>query len=327
MCPIRREAGVAVPRVSVVMAVRDGAAFLAPAVESILAQNFSEFELIVVDDGSADGTPALLAEFAARDRRVRVLTQSPAGLITALNHGIAAAAAALIARMDADDIAKPERLARQVDVLAARPEVAVVGSAVELIDRRGKTLRIRQPPTEAEAVRAALPRANCIAHPTVMMRRDTVVAAGGYRHAFVDAEDYDLWLRIAERHDLINLPEPLLLYREHAGQLTWRDPEQRILSELAALAAGARRRVGGKDAADGVEPVTRTFLRDAGLTDADIAMQVRARAIGSAIDALAAGHNRAARQALTVARRQGPMPTRSRVKASLLWVRSYLGSP
>jgi len=315
----------AAPRISVVMAVRDGAAFLAQAVNSILTQTLADHELIVVDDGSVDATPALLAGFAARDRRVRVLKQPPAGLIMALNRGIAESSAGMIARMDADDIATPERLARQVDLLDTRPAVAVVGSAVEVIDRSGKTLRVQRPPTEAAAVRAALLRGNCIAHPTVLMRRDAVLAAGGYRRAFVQAEDFDLWLRLAEHHDLVNLAEPLLLYREHAGQVTWRNPEQRILSELGALAAAAQRRAGKADGAASVELVTRTFLRDTGLSDADIAREVRARAIGAGIDALASGHGRAARQALAVARRQGPMRARTRVKTCLLWLRACLG--
>src|SRR5260221_8928985 len=125
------------PLVSVVLPVRDGAAFLHQAVASIRGQSFADFELIIVDDGSVDATPALLARQAAADPRIRLLAAAGSGLVPALNQAIAAAAGRYIGRMDADDVALPRRLERQVAVLATRPSVAVVGSFVQVIDAGG----------------------------------------------------------------------------------------------------------------------------------------------------------------------------------------------
>ena len=302
------------PAVSVVLPVRNGAATLAQALTSILAQTFTDFELIAIDDGSTDATSPILA--ATRDPRLRILTQPATGLVPALNRGVTEARAPLIARMDADDIAKPERLARQVQAMAAHPTAAVIGTAIEIIDSSGRILRTESRPHSAGAISAALAQANCIAHPTVMMRRAAAREAGLYRPAFLQAEDYDLWLRIAERHDLLNLAEPLLQYRDHAAQLTWQNLEQRILSELAAGQPGGM---------DTPAPVTRATLRELGMTEPDIARSIRARAIGATIDALAAGHRQAAREALALAHRQGKMPTRTRAKTLLLQAR--LGLP
>ena len=296
------------PAVSVVLPVRNGAATLAQALTSILAQTLTDFELIAFISGHT-------IEFA----------QPATGLVPALNRGVTEARAPLIARMDADDIAKPERLARQVQAMAAHPTAAVIGTAIEIIDSSGRILRTESRPHSAGAISAALAQANCIAHPTVMMRRAAAREAGLYRPAFLQAEDYDLWLRIAERHDLLNLAAPLLQYRDHAAQLTWQNLEQRILSELAARAAAARRRAGQPDGMDTPAPVTRATLRELGMTEPDIARSIRARAIGATIDALAAGHRQAAREALALARRQGKMPTRTRAKTLLLQAR--LGLP
>src|SRR4051794_24616628 len=224
------------PAVTVLLPVRNGAAYLEAAVRSILGQTFADLELLAVDDGSTDQTPAMLARLAAEDGRIRVVRQEALGLVPALNRGLEQARAPLIARMDADDVALPERLARQVAFLEAAPEVALVGTGWRVV-AKDLTRRVVLPPQTDAGIRLAMETANVLAHPTVMLRRDTVLAAGGYRPAFLLAEDYDLWLRLLDRCQAACVPEVLLEYREHAGQATWRGLEQRILSEMAALAA------------------------------------------------------------------------------------------
>jgi glycosyltransferase involved in cell wall biosynthesis len=207
------------PQISVVMPVYNGEAFLGPAVESILAQTCRDFEFLIIDDGSTDGTPAILREFEARDPRVRVLCQEHGGLVAALNAGVAAARAPLIARMDADDVSTPERFALQLAYLQAHPECVVLGTAMEVVDPDGAPIYTQPSESSHETLVRNLLMLNPeakggMAHPTVMMRREAVLAVGGYRTDY-DVEDIDLWLRLAERGRLANLPEICLQYRLH----------------------------------------------------------------------------------------------------------------
>jgi hypothetical protein len=247
------------PRVSVILPARDGGVYLADAVASILDQSFADLELLVIDDGSRDGTVAALAPLAARDARLRLLDNPGAGLVAALNYGLAQARAELFARMDADDVARPERLARQVAFLDASPEVALVGAQVAFIDAAGAPTGERSHfPTAPEAVAAALTTRGCvIRHPTIVARKAALIAAGGYRPACERAEDYDLWLRLSERARLANLPEILLAYRVHGGQTSAGiNLGQRFAHDLALLAARARR-AGRPDPLDGVGEALR----------------------------------------------------------------------
>lgn len=205
------------PLVSVIMAVRNGGPFLAEALASIRGQLFRDWELVVVDDGSTDDTAAVLTA-AGGEERMRVFRQEPSGLVPALNRAVAESRGSLLARMDADDRAHPERLGRQVAFLAANPGVGVLGTAVRRI---GTGRGIWQRPAGDAALRAALLFEAPFAHPTVMMRREVwEKSAGGYRPEFRAAEDIDLWERVAPHTEFANLPEPLLDYRIHAGQVT-----------------------------------------------------------------------------------------------------------
>jgi glycosyltransferase involved in cell wall biosynthesis len=295
------------PAISVVLPVRNGQAFLDEAIRSIRAQSFGDFEFIVVDDGSDDATAEIARRHAADDPRIRIIAQAPAGIVAALNRGIETASAPLIARMDADDVAMPRRLERQMEALSRYPAAAVIGSSFVVIDRAGRDLRTVRVPTGSKEICERLERNNCIAHPTVVMRRDAVLGIGGYRRAFRQCEDYDLWLRLAERYEILNIDEPLLRYREHAGQLTWGNVEQRILSELAARLSARRRRAGEADPAEGVDRIARHHLRAFGLGDAEIANFIVGRALDAAQEARQAGNPRAAWSAYGLARRQQPL--------------------
>ena len=240
------------PRVSVVLPVYNGGPFLADAIDSVLGQTFRDIEVIAIDDGSVDGSGEILDRLALTDRRVIALHQPNAGIIAALNRGLVRARGEFIARMDADDVAHPERFARQVAFLDAHPDIAVVGCAVTVIDQRGKRIRDVEYPRTPEAVAEFLAIGAPLAHPAVMMRRDAVLAVGGYREAYRHAEDYDLWLRMAERYRMANLPDRLLRYRQHAAKHSFTYAvEQRFATCVALLAARCRR--GGKpDPTDGL---------------------------------------------------------------------------
>jgi len=230
------------PQVSVVLPVYNSERYLAAAVASILQQTFADFEVLAIDGGSSDRSLDILREFASRDPRVRVVKQEGKGLVGALNQGLAMARGEFLARMDADDIAHPERFARQVAFLRKNTAIAVVGSAMTLIDGDGRRVRDIDYPVEPAAVARALEDGSALAHPAVMMRRETVVRTGGYRPVLDFAEDYDLWLRMSEQAQLANLPDRLLSYRHHAGKRgSIFAFEQELHTQFARLSAAARR--------------------------------------------------------------------------------------
>ena len=230
--------------ISVVMPVYNGGRFLATAMDSLLAQSFRDFEIVVVDDGSTDDTPALLECYARRDPRLRVIRTNHVGISKALNRGIAEARHGWIARMDADDVAHPERLARQLAAAAANPGVVVWGSFAHHVDATGRVLGISRtgPTTEAEFCRLRAAGDDVyVIHPTAMLRRDVVLKVGGYDASFDFSEDFELFDRMAEHGAIVALPEPLLLYRIHATSVSMeRFFTMRRLSEFVRARGRAR---------------------------------------------------------------------------------------
>lgn len=207
------------PRVTVAVAAwRAEAAQFAAMLHSIAAQTFADFELLVLEDPPHGvARDALLALGDPRCRHVA----NPTGvdLATARNQLLALARGELVAILDADDVAVPDRLQRQVACFDADPDLAVLGGAIELIDAADRALGFRRYPTDHAAIVRTMRRRNPLAHPTVMFRKGKVVAAGGYRtlpHRTCD--DYDLWSRMALMGArFMNLPQPLLRYRVHPG--------------------------------------------------------------------------------------------------------------
>jgi glycosyltransferase involved in cell wall biosynthesis len=237
------------------MPVRNGARWLGEAVASVIAQSLSDWELIAIDDGSTDDTPRILSEYAGRDSRIRVIRQEPIGLVAALNRGLAEACSPLLARLDADDRALPERLDRQMRYLNAHPDVGLLGSWAQEIDESGKRRGQLRPATEHAELDRILMRANPFVHSSVMFRGELARRAGGFRAAFRAAEDYDLWLRLAEIARLANLPENLVEYRVHGENVTSRNATRQAFSaRLARRAARARRETGSDPAASLTEP-------------------------------------------------------------------------
>jgi glycosyltransferase involved in cell wall biosynthesis len=212
-----------------VLAVWNGAASIAEAVASVLAQRGVDLELIVIDDGSTDATPERLA--ALLDPRVRVQRQPHAGLTRALNRALALARAPLIARLDADDVALPGRLAQQCAFLAAHPEVGVLGTAAREVDPAGAPVRVVRPPLDDAGLRRALIRANPFVHSSMMLRRELLARAGGYDEALPVAQDYELWMRLARLTRLANLPEVLVERRLGAGRVSVEREDDRLRTE------------------------------------------------------------------------------------------------
>jgi len=238
------------PRLSVVMAVRDGAPWLTAACRSILDQSLHDLELIIVDDGSRDETPSLIERLAGADARVRPFRLSATGLVGALNKGVEVARAPLMARLDADDIALPGRLERQLAYLEEHPRTVLLGTWAQRIDADGRPLGLVRPEAAPAKLAALLARRNPFIHSTIVMRTRAVRRLGAYREACRHAEDYDLWLRLAEIGDVAILPEPLVQYRVHQASVSRQQVLRQCFSMRLARRAAAIRR------ASGVDPLT-----------------------------------------------------------------------
>ena len=222
------------------MPVFNGERFLGEAIDSILGQSFRDFECIVVDDGSTDRTPDLLAATQARDPRVVVHRQrGNTGFRSALNAGCALARGEFIARMDADDVSLPTRLDRQIAFLRTYPRVGAVGSAVQLIDERGTRGRVKTYPSGSGLAAWSMLFFNSLAHPTVTMRRAVLESIGFFPAGCAGGtEDYAVFLDFSRKSRLANLSEVLLWYRVWGGSMThvkWEVQERdavRLLQEF-----------------------------------------------------------------------------------------------
>jgi glycosyltransferase involved in cell wall biosynthesis len=229
---------------SCVMPVYNGERYLAPAIESIRLQTVSDFELIIINDGSTDSTPLILDHFCRRDARIRVLHQPNAGIVAALNAGVRAARAPLIARMDADDLALPDRFARQLAYMQAYDDCVLVGSRVIMVDADGYPIGDMVSVAHGhDVIDAALLIGGWpIVHPTVLFRRHAFDRVGGYRDGTFPNEDHDLFLRLAEVGRMENLPDHLVRYRRHLTSITFAKSFQSSQRTTEIIRAALRRR-------------------------------------------------------------------------------------
>ena len=249
------------PAISVILPVYNAEAYVREAVESILAQTFMDFELIIINDGSTDGSGAILRELAARDARIVLVERPNDGYVSALNKGLEMARADLIARMDADDVSMPERFALQYARMIQEPELAVLGSFIRVMDKVGNIIRLREYPLTPKEAAHHVERDCPVGHPTVMMRRDAVLKAGGYRKAFSHAEDYELWLRMSDLgYAMANLPQPLLNYRVHGANVTEVHWEANRRSFTLARLAHRVRKAGLPDPFESVETIDAELI-------------------------------------------------------------------
>jgi glycosyltransferase involved in cell wall biosynthesis len=221
------------PVVTVLMSVHNGLPYLAEAVDSILAQSFREFEFLILDDASTDGTREFLRQ--QTDPRIRVVElDKNIGLTAALNRGVAEARGEFIARQDADDISDPRRLELQLGFLSGHPSCAVLGSQARIIDGAGRSLGKKDFPLSYRGIAFAHLLDNALAHSAVTFRKAAVVAAGGYDEAWPASQDYELWSRMSERHALANLPERLLTLRVVGTSITQTHKRPELIRRVQA---------------------------------------------------------------------------------------------
>lgn len=232
------------PQISVIMPIYNGAGDLERALQSVLAQSFTDFEVLAINDGSKDETGTLLDR--VNDPRVRVIHQDNMGLAATLNKGLALARGEFIARQDHDDISHPERFARQLFYLRHNVECVLLGTAAEIWNGDIPTQRTHDHPTRHELLVFDLLFNNPFVHSSVMMRRDAVLSIGGYTTdpSRQPPEDYELWSRMARLGKVANLADRLLVYREvptsisRTGINPFQDRLVRISAENLALASG-----------------------------------------------------------------------------------------
>jgi hypothetical protein len=242
------------PTVSVIMSHCNGVAFLARAVESVLAQTYRDFEFIIIDDGSTDASPQRLRELAARDARIKLVVRENRGLTKTLNEGVRLATGQYLARMDSDDVSYPDRFAKQVAYLDAHPDVVALGGAYEMIDDAGRVFHVMWYPDDDQHLQeSSLSGRPALCHPLVMMRADAVAKVGGYDESFPVAQDNDLWLRLGEVGKLACLPDVLLQYRQHGKSVSEAKASKQIEGLQRGCEAACRRR-----------GITRPFLAGEG---------------------------------------------------------------
>jgi glycosyltransferase involved in cell wall biosynthesis len=227
--------------VSVILPVRNGLPHLRQAIDSLRQQTYPQLEIIVIDDGSDDGTQEYLKTSAAPN--LRVVRNDGSGIVSALNRGLAEAQGEYIARQDADDVSDCQRIERQVTFLQSNPQVDVVAACAEFIDAAGNPAdnawtkdvrRLHDPACSPDQIRALLPLTCCLIHGSILLRRNVAAQAGGYRAAFEWAEDYDLWLRLLSQHQFAKLPDRLYTYRIHGEQVSGQRRTEQIKRTIRA---------------------------------------------------------------------------------------------
>lgn len=200
-----------IPQVSVLLTVYNGQAYLGEAIDSILGQTFTDFEFIIINDGSTDDSHKIIQSY--KDPRITYIKQTNHGLIYSLNKGLQMAKADLIARMDADDISEPARLASQVAFMNSHPQHVLVGSNLVFINELGKTVLDSPLLLNDAELRLEMLIRSPFGHPAIMYRKAAVINAGLYDPAYKSAEDYDLWIRLGQVGKLANDNKVLLRYR------------------------------------------------------------------------------------------------------------------
>jgi glycosyltransferase involved in cell wall biosynthesis len=308
----------AAPLVTVLLAVRDGERYLRSALRSVLGQTVSDLELLVVDDASSDATADILEETA--DPRLRVLrNETGLGLAASLDRGLDEARGRYVARLDADDVALPRRLERQLARIGTAPTVGIVGSAVLELDEGGRVGRAHEMPATPVEVRWSALFSAPFYHPTVLVSRDVLDRhALRYDPTFEESEDYDLWSRLLEVVNGANVPDPLVLYRVHAAQASQRRSELQRECQLR-VARRAIGRVAPRLAAEEVDRAWRVGAAE------PIEAEELEGATAAYLELLAAFESRWGRGARSLAARElarlgahAPPPERARIVARAL---------
>jgi glycosyltransferase involved in cell wall biosynthesis len=254
------------PTISVIMPVYNGGEYVRASINSIISQSYLDFELLVIDDGSTDGTADIVRSF--EDLRVSLIPQPHLGVAGALQRGLEAAKGRYIARMDADDVSDSTRFVRQVGFLDRHTDVVLVGTWASVIDSAGQaTGETWQVEVNDNLLRTRLCVLNRFIHGSVMMRREALTLVGGYRSHFLTAEDYDLWLRLGEIGSIANLPIPLYQLRLHNGSKSVLEGSLCSDYTLKAQAMAVQRAIRGRDELGYVRPVAGSTVRGFTLTE------------------------------------------------------------
>ena len=204
------------------MSVYNGEKYLKLAVESILNQSYSDFEFIIINDGSTDGSLNILKRFKEQDERIKIISRENKGLVYSLNEGVNLAQGEYIVRMDADDISEPNRFEKQLQYMQINNQV-VCGSYATIINSSGEKIGEMNYPPFAEKIKSFALLHNPFVHPSVMFKKDIFLKVGGYKRFFKYIEDYELWTRIVFKYKSGNIPERFLRYRVHNEQITKRN--------------------------------------------------------------------------------------------------------
>lgn len=236
------------PSISVLLPVYNAEPYIRDAVESILAQTFRDFELLILDDGSTDGSLNILLECQEKDSRISVKSRENRGHVASLNELISKSRGRYLARMDADDVSLPHRFKQQFEFLEANLDHVAVGGWPLYINSKGLRIGVIQTPLNHDEIdQANLKGHASIWNPTAMMRKSAVMGVGCYREQYKHAEDLDLWLRLAEIGKLQNIPDVVLLYRLHATSISEsKGDAQRADGKLACAEAWRVRGITGK---------------------------------------------------------------------------------
>ncbi|MFA6215597.1 MAG: glycosyltransferase [Patescibacteria group bacterium] len=206
------------PKISVIMPFYNAQLFLTKAIESILNQTFSDFELILINDASTDGSDRVVKKYLADPRIIYIKNENNQGIVHNLNYGLKTAKAEIIARMDGDDIAVRNRFFEQFNFLKFYPEIAVVGSFVKIIDENDKKIDYRTKLVDPETIKKELIIYSPVVHPAVMFRKSVIKKVGAYRQNYLYLEDLDLWYRVVySGYKISNVNKFLLFYRYHSG--------------------------------------------------------------------------------------------------------------
>jgi glycosyltransferase involved in cell wall biosynthesis len=222
------------PRVSVITCTYNGARHVRTAIDSILAQTYPDFELLVIDDGSADNTPAVVRKAAAADQRIRVVTQTHLGIPRTLNNAVALTRGEFIALQDDDDMSFPERLAKQVAFLDAHPHCAAVLCFAEVTPWNKPTFEIIRWPVDPAELREYILSRKWVVYQDALMRRKAIDFVGGYRVEFPICEDIDLFLRFMDHFQVGTIPDVLYRYRRSRNSVT--HDADKLLKHYAAIA-------------------------------------------------------------------------------------------
>ncbi len=207
------------PKISVIMPVYNGEKFLKEAIESILNQTFTDFEFIIINDGSKDNSLNIIKEYAEKDNRIKIIDQKNVGIIKALNNAIKIAKGKYIARMDADDISLAERFEKQINILEKENAVLCGTFAIAINESGQEIKKMNYIKKSWQENKLYLIRGNPFIHPSVMFEKEKIINAGMYKN-YKNIEDYELWTRIVPKYKSINLQEYLFKYRVHDNQIT-----------------------------------------------------------------------------------------------------------